>query len=84
LYIVLFDHVQTNPSYGGHGTSGYYFGENGEHLLADISKAIGKAMVALGKAKSPEPTTFNDEEIQKYFGGVSLVLYLLRSLPHAV
>ncbi|EIN10832.1 NAD(P)-binding protein [Punctularia strigosozonata HHB-11173 SS5] len=69
LYIVLFDYVVANPSYSGHGTDGYYFGANGEHVLKDVSKAIGEALVALGKAKTAEPTPFTEEEIQQYFNG---------------
>jgi hypothetical protein len=80
LYIVLFDYIEANPSYSGHGSSGYFFGENGEHFLVDISKAIGKAMVALGKAKDPAPTTFTDDEIRKYFGGVSPMTHFYHTL----
>ena len=39
-------------------------------MLYDISKAIGVAMVELGKAKIDEPTTFTKEDLDKYFDGV--------------
>lgn len=67
LYIVLFDYIRLNPS-SGHGREGYYFGENGEHLLYDVSKAIGRALVNLGVSESDEPTTFTKEELGKYYG----------------
>lgn len=70
--MVVFDYATADPSNEEHGANGYYFGENGEHELIDISKAIGEAMVALGKAKSPKPTAFTDDEIDKYFNGVLL------------
>jgi len=68
LFIVLYNSIRSNPS-TGHGRNGYYFGENGEHSLYEISRAIGEAFVALGKGNNPEPTTFTDEEVKKYFGG---------------
>lgn len=67
LYVILYDAIKTNPA-TGHGREGFYFGENGEHRLYDIGKAVAEALVAIGKGKSPEPTTFTKEEIDKYFG----------------
>ncbi|KAF8962780.1 NAD-P-binding protein [Flammula alnicola] len=56
-----------------HGASGFYFCENGEHTLRAVGEAIGKVMVALGKAKDATPIPFTDEELQKYFpDGTSL------------
>jgi len=68
LYIVLYDSIVTHPAATGHGREGIYFGENGEHNLYDVGKAIGEAMVAIGKADNPEPTTFTKEEIDKHQG----------------
>ncbi|CAL1716979.1 unnamed protein product [Somion occarium] len=70
LYIVLFDSIVSNPDKTGHGREGYYFGENGEHRWYDISRAVGEALVELGISKDPEPTSFTDEELIKYFGSV--------------
>jgi len=69
LYIVLYDSIITNPA-TGHGREGFYFGENGEHTLYDLCKAIGEALVAIGKTDNPEPTTFKltKEELDKYEG----------------
>jgi len=68
LYVLIFSKLLEGTPIG-HGREGYYFGENGEHTLYDVAKAIGQAMVELGKAKSAEPTTFTKEELDKYFGG---------------
>ena len=67
LYIVLYDSIIANPA-TGHGREGIYFGVNGEHTLYDLGKAIGEALVAIGKADDPEPTAFTNEEIVRYFG----------------
>ncbi|KNZ81922.1 hypothetical protein J132_10201, partial [Termitomyces sp. J132] len=67
LYIVLYDSIKNNPA-TGHGREGFYFGENGEHTLYQIGKAISEALVEIGRGNSPEPTTFSKEEVQKYFG----------------
>ncbi|KAF9466577.1 hypothetical protein BDZ94DRAFT_1319443 [Collybia nuda] len=69
LYVVLYDSIVAEPDKVGHGREGIYFGENGEHSLYDVGKAIAKALVDAGKGRSPEPTTFTQEEIEKYFGG---------------
>ncbi|KAK7692428.1 hypothetical protein QCA50_004053 [Cerrena zonata] len=69
LYIVLYDAIIANPD-TGHGRAGYYFGENGEHSWYSISRAIGEAFVELGISTEPEPTTFTDDELIKYFGSL--------------
>lgn len=66
LYIVLYDSIVANPA-TGHGREGIYFGVSGEHTLYEIGRAIGEALVAIGKTDNPEPTTFTKEEIDKYF-----------------
>ena len=66
LYIVLYDSIFANPS-TGHVREGFYFGENGEHNLYEVGKAIGEALVALGITDNPEPTTLTKEEVDKYF-----------------
>lgn len=73
LFIVLLDAALERPDEVGHGREGFYFGENGEHTLLDISKEIGKALVALGKAKTDEVTSFTQADLDKYYGGVSSV-----------
>jgi hypothetical protein len=74
LYIVLLKSAVSNPATTGHGREGFYFGENGEHSLFEISQEISKVLVELGKGKSAEPTTFSEEEVVKYFG-VRIVVY---------
>lgn len=72
LYIVLYDYITSHPlDETPHGHEGYFFGENGEHRLYDIGKAIQVAFNELGvgqKDPKAEPDTFTDEENQKYFG----------------
>jgi hypothetical protein len=66
LYIVLYDSIITNSA-TGHGREGSYFAENGEHNLYDVGKAIGEALFEIGKTDNPEPTTFTQEDLDKYF-----------------
>ncbi|KAK7044380.1 hypothetical protein R3P38DRAFT_3388776 [Favolaschia claudopus] len=70
LYATLYDQVVADAS-TGHGWNGFYFGANGEHSLYDVGKGIGSALVALGKTDNPEPTTFSQAELDKYFGGTA-------------
>jgi len=77
LYIDLYNAIKANPDKVGRGRKGYYFGLNGEHTLYDVSKELGRAMVAVGKSSSEEPTTFTKEEINKYFQA-SFSLHLIR------
>jgi len=75
LFITVYDAAtkhQPTSAQIGHGREGFYFGENGEHRLYDISKTISQVLYDLGKGKSPEPTTFTEEELRKYFGGAYL------------
>ena len=69
LYITLLDATMSDnpPSALGHGRSGFYFGENGEHKLRDISKAIAEVLFERGRGQSAEPTTLSEEEMNKYF-----------------
>ncbi len=70
LYEVLWNNVIEGKAIG-HGKEGYYFGENGEHILLDVAKTIGAELKELGLAESDEPTTFTKEEVDRWFGGVS-------------
>jgi len=64
LYIVLYDAIVSNPA-TGHGRTGFYFGENGEYTLYEVSKTIAEAMLALGMGKTLEPTPYTEEEYKK-------------------
>ncbi|GJE91615.1 NAD(P)-binding protein [Phanerochaete sordida] len=72
LYIKLWDAIVRDPEGVDHGVRGYYFGENGEHLWYDVSKAIAQALLELGLTTNPEPTPFTDLELEKYFGSVAM------------
>lgn len=67
LYLVLFNLIRQSPESVAHGREGYYFVENGKHNFIQVGKAIAEAMVLLGKSVDSEPSTFTDEEIDKYF-----------------
>jgi hypothetical protein len=79
LYTTLYDKIISDAD-TGHGRNGFYFGANGEHSLYDVGKAIGKALVALGKSQSDEPTTFTQAELDKYFGVRAPYISILRLL----
>ncbi|KAJ7122484.1 NAD(P)-binding protein [Mycena crocata] len=67
LYALLYDAIMATPD-TGHGRNGFYFGASGEHTLYEVGRAIGSALLALGKSSSadPEPTTFTREEENVY------------------
>jgi hypothetical protein len=71
LYVVLYNSIVSDPA-TAHGREGIYFGENGEHTVHDIAKAIGEALTEIGKVDNPEPTILTKEEIDKYFHVSSL------------
>jgi len=71
LYIVLYNSIVSNPT-TAHGREGIYFGESGEHTSYDVNKAVGEALLAIGKLDNAEPTTLTKEEVVKYFGGSKL------------
>lgn len=66
----MYDAIAANPDKVGHGEEGYYYGENGEHTWYSISRAIGESLVSLGISKDPEPTSFTDDELIKYYGSL--------------
>ncbi|OSD04111.1 NAD-P-binding protein [Trametes coccinea BRFM310] len=68
LYEVLWDAIETCQDIG-HGKEGYYFAENGEHRLHDVAKQIGKVLKDFGLADTEEPSSFTQEELDKYFAG---------------
>jgi hypothetical protein len=70
LYEILLDATLSNPNLA-HGREGYYFAENGEYKLYDVAKAYSQALYDLGKGKSPDPTTYSADEVQKYFGVIT-------------
>jgi hypothetical protein len=41
--------------------------------LYDLYKEIAEVLYEAGLGKSPEPTPFTQEEINKYFGGVGVL-----------
>ena len=68
LYIVLFDKIHADPEGTPNGREGYYFGVNGEHYMYDVYKKIAEVLVKRGLGKSPEPTPFAEEDLDRYLG----------------
>jgi hypothetical protein len=77
LFMLIFDRARANPEDTPHGREGFFFGASGEHTLYDVSKRIAEVLFELGVGKTPEPTTFSDEEMLKYFGVSLLSKYAL-------
>lgn len=73
MYEILLDATLSDANLA-HGREGYYFAENGEYRLYDVAKAYSQALHDLGKGKSPEPTTYSTDEVQKYFGVITSFL----------
>ncbi|KAF5327663.1 hypothetical protein D9619_004864 [Psilocybe cf. subviscida] len=69
LFVTLFGAIIKDPSSVGHGREGFYFGETAEHTMYEVGLAVGESMVALGKASDPTPTTFTQNEVDKFFQG---------------
>jgi nucleoside-diphosphate-sugar epimerase len=65
-FIVLLDKAMKGET--ATGKEGFYFLESGEHVMLDVSKGVGKAMKELGMAETDGVTTFDPEEVKKYFG----------------
>jgi hypothetical protein len=71
---VLYSAILSDPERVGHGREGFYFGENGEYTVVDAAKAIGEALYALGKVKTPEPSEYTEADLKKYFGVCDICL----------
>ncbi|KAG0699459.1 hypothetical protein DFH29DRAFT_936658 [Suillus ampliporus] len=69
LYTSVFDAAMKGPDAAGHGREGFYFGASGEHRVGKISEIVAELLYEMKLGKSPEPTVFTEEELQKYFGG---------------
>ena len=78
---MLYDAIVRDPETVGHGREGYYFGENGEHSWYSISRAIGEAFVELELGTDPEPTSFTEDELVRYFGSLVCRLIILPVHP---
>jgi nucleoside-diphosphate-sugar epimerase len=72
LFLVLFNTIVQEPERAGHGWNGFYFGENGSYKYNTLGVKIGEALVKAGKATEASPKPFTKEEVDKYFGGVSV------------
>ncbi|CAF3953243.1 unnamed protein product [Rotaria sp. Silwood1] len=86
-YIIIFDHFlaaygpnaksdeQSSP-YLTTGREGYYFIENGMHTWRQLSEKIGEVLYKKGIVKSPEVTSFSDDEVKNSPFGIYGWFYL--------
>lgn len=72
LYVLLIDAVLRDPASVPNGREGYFFGAAAEFSWYEASRAVGEAMVALGRTDDPEPTSFTEEEIAKWYMGYDM------------
>ena len=80
-YMIILDHllaaygpdaksdVQPSP-YLTLGRTGYYFAENGSNTWRQIAEKIGEVLYKKGIAKSPEVTSFPDDEVESNIYGI--------------
>ncbi|WWC66709.1 uncharacterized protein I206_100613 [Kwoniella pini CBS 10737] len=68
--LIYLKSIETNSKIG-HGLSGYYFGISGEYTLFGATSRIGQSLVSnnLIEIKETTPTSFNQEELKKYYNG---------------
>src|SRR5262249_23019954 len=76
LYILLFKLTfsggQATP---GHGREGYYFAENGEYSLGQLSDTSGRISFQLGRVKSPEAVSIIEAERKANFAVRSVAIF---------
>jgi nucleoside-diphosphate-sugar epimerase len=70
LYMVLLHQILLDPERPGHGWNGFYFAENGTFTFLELAQAIGNALAQLEQVTNANPTSYTQEEVGKYFGGV--------------
>ncbi|KAJ7592995.1 hypothetical protein C8J56DRAFT_1161979 [Mycena floridula] len=83
LYLVLYDSIVNNPA-TGHGRNGFYFGANDEYQFYETCKRISEVLVQLGRGKSPTPTPFTEDEMNKYLKGAEIAYKSLASNSRCV
>ncbi|KAJ6513307.1 hypothetical protein C8R45DRAFT_1207170 [Mycena sanguinolenta] len=75
LYVRIFDLLteKSPPPDFAHGRAGFYFAENGEYQIFQVSEAIAKVLSGTIGKGTPSPTPFSDQEMRLYFpNGASL------------
>jgi len=66
LYYLIFDAVVTGKAIG-HGTNGYYIGENGRFTAIEYAQAVANALVDAGVLKTSEVVPFSQDELASNF-----------------
>jgi len=67
FYLILFDKVLKDASSLPHGREGIYLMSEDETTWGDYGRLLGEALVKAGKASSPEPQPYTEEELDEYF-----------------
>lgn len=80
LYYLLFDKILSTPAEIGHGREGYYFVEADENTMYDVVKAIGEALVTIGRVDEAEPTVLTPGERVQYFGNEQIAFMLFANV----
>jgi len=70
LYIILYNAIMVDNEKIGHGHAGFYFAENGAHEMSEVSTIIARVLFEHGKGYSPNPSSFTENEMEKYLAWV--------------
>jgi nucleoside-diphosphate-sugar epimerase len=70
LYILLLDTVLSDQDVG-HGWNGVYVPARDHCMFKELSERVGQALVKLGKISEANPDSWSEEEIFKFWDGVS-------------
>ncbi|KAK7438225.1 hypothetical protein VKT23_018156 [Stygiomarasmius scandens] len=72
FYSLIMDNIlmpdSLKPSVLGTGRNGFYFASSFEYNMYEVAETISNVLVDMGKGKDRKPTSFSEDEINKYFG----------------
>ncbi|KAF8830396.1 hypothetical protein HHX47_DHR2000466 [Lentinula edodes] len=68
LYSLLYDAIQNKHPKAGHGREGYYNAGYEEYSMNQLATSLSQGLVALNRGTNAEPSSFTQEELDKFFG----------------
>ncbi|KAJ3920490.1 NAD-binding protein [Lentinula edodes] len=68
LYSLLYDSIQNKHPKAGHGREGYYNAGYEEYSMNQLATSLSQGLVALNRGTNAEPSSFTQEELDKFFG----------------
>lgn len=68
LYSLLYDAIQNKHPKAGHGREGYYNAGYEEYSMHQLATSLSQGLVALNRGTNTEPSSFTQEELDKFFG----------------